>query len=53
MGNKYDFCITGVLETFSMPNLSTDLFDLQPAFVPTVQSTPAIATSAGSAWGGK
>lgn len=38
---------------FSMPNLSSDLFDLQPAFVPTVQSTPAISTSASSAWGGK
>ncbi|XP_039343683.1 phosphatidylinositol-binding clathrin assembly protein-like isoform X3 [Mauremys reevesii] len=38
--------------TSSMPNLSSDLFDLQPAFVPTVQSTPAIATSASSAWGG-
>uniref|UniRef100_A0A7M4EQJ4 Phosphatidylinositol-binding clathrin assembly protein n=1 Tax=Crocodylus porosus TaxID=8502 RepID=A0A7M4EQJ4_CROPO len=38
--------------TNSMPNLSTDLFDLQPAFVPTVQSTPAIATSASNAWGG-
>ncbi|KAM8800213.1 phosphatidylinositol-binding clathrin assembly protein-like isoform 2-T2 [Eudromia elegans] len=38
--------------TNSMPNLSSDLFDLQPAFVPTVQSTPAIATSASSAWGG-
>ncbi|NXW21136.1 PICAL protein, partial [Circaetus pectoralis] len=38
--------------TNSMPNLSTDLFDLQPAFVPTVQSTPAISTSASSAWGG-
>ncbi|NXI55787.1 PICAL protein, partial [Chloroceryle aenea] len=38
--------------TNSMPNLSSDLFDLQPAFVPTVQSTPAISTSASSAWGG-
>ncbi|XP_024058454.1 phosphatidylinositol-binding clathrin assembly protein-like isoform X4 [Terrapene carolina triunguis] len=38
--------------TSSMPNLSSDLFDLQPAFVPTVQSTPAIATSASNAWGG-
>ncbi|XP_062441093.1 phosphatidylinositol-binding clathrin assembly protein-like isoform X3 [Rhea pennata] len=38
--------------TNSMPNLSSDLFDLQPAFVPTVQSTPAIATSASNAWGG-
>lgn len=39
--------------TNSMPNLSSDLFDLQPAFVPTVQSTPAISTSASSAWGGE
>ncbi|NXX95988.1 PICAL protein, partial [Centropus bengalensis] len=38
--------------TNSMPNLSSDLFDLQPAFVPTVQSTPAISTSANNAWGG-
>ncbi|XP_047926685.1 prefoldin subunit 3 isoform X5 [Anser cygnoides] len=38
--------------TNSMPNLSSDLFDLQPAFVPTVQSTPAISTSVSSAWGG-
>ncbi|KFW96884.1 Phosphatidylinositol-binding clathrin assembly protein, partial [Phalacrocorax carbo] len=38
--------------TNSMPNLSSDLFDLQPAFVPTVQSTPAISTSASTAWGG-
>ncbi|KFU89269.1 Phosphatidylinositol-binding clathrin assembly protein, partial [Chaetura pelagica] len=37
--------------TNSMPNLSSDLFDLQPAFVPAVQSTPAIST-ASSAWGG-
>ncbi|POI28844.1 hypothetical protein CIB84_007406, partial [Bambusicola thoracicus] len=38
--------------TNSMPNLSSDLFDLQPAFVPTVQGPAATATSAGSAWGG-
>ncbi|KAM9538164.1 phosphatidylinositol-binding clathrin assembly protein-like isoform 3-T4 [Guaruba guarouba] len=38
--------------TNSMPNLSGDLFDLQPAFVPAVQSTPAIPTSPSSAWGG-
>ncbi|KFV66799.1 Phosphatidylinositol-binding clathrin assembly protein, partial [Dryobates pubescens] len=38
--------------TNSMPNLSSDLFDIQPAFVPTVQSTPAISTSASNAWGG-
>ncbi|XP_061214108.1 prefoldin subunit 3 isoform X4 [Neopsephotus bourkii] len=38
--------------TNSMPNLSSDLFDLQPAFVPAVQSTPAIPTSPSSAWGG-
>uniref|UniRef100_A0A8C3L338 ENTH domain-containing protein n=1 Tax=Chrysolophus pictus TaxID=9089 RepID=A0A8C3L338_CHRPC len=37
--------------TNSMPNLSSDLFDLQPVFVPAVQGTAATATSAGSAWG--
>ncbi|XP_014012085.1 phosphatidylinositol-binding clathrin assembly protein isoform X9 [Salmo salar] len=37
--------------TNSMPNLSSDLFDLQPAFIPAVQSTPSICTAA-SAWGG-
>ncbi|XP_072192048.1 phosphatidylinositol-binding clathrin assembly protein-like isoform X5 [Excalfactoria chinensis] len=37
--------------TNSMPNLSSDLFDLQPVFVPTVQGTAATATSAGNAWG--
>uniref|UniRef100_A0A674EVQ0 Uncharacterized LOC115190220 n=1 Tax=Salmo trutta TaxID=8032 RepID=A0A674EVQ0_SALTR len=37
--------------TNSMPNLSSDLFDLQPAFIPAVQSTPSISTAA-SAWGG-
>ncbi|KAL8181080.1 UNVERIFIED_CONTAM: hypothetical protein K2H54_046987 [Gekko kuhli] len=47
-----DLFATPAPTTNSMPNLSTDLFDLQPAFVPTVQSTPAIATSASSAWGG-
>ncbi|XP_033906571.1 phosphatidylinositol-binding clathrin assembly protein-like isoform X2 [Acipenser ruthenus] len=38
--------------TNSMPNLASDLFDLQPVFVPTVQSTPAISTSVNTAWGG-
>ncbi|XP_035263584.1 phosphatidylinositol-binding clathrin assembly protein isoform X7 [Anguilla anguilla] len=37
----------------SVPNLSSDLFDLQPAFVPTVQSTPSISTAGTSAWGGE
>lgn len=37
--------------TNSMPNLTSDLFDLQPGFIPTVQSTPAISTVS-SAWGG-
>ncbi|XP_052353670.1 phosphatidylinositol-binding clathrin assembly protein-like isoform X6 [Oncorhynchus keta] len=37
--------------TNSMPNLSSDLFDLQPAYIPVVQSTPSISTAA-SAWGG-
>lgn len=36
--------------TNSMPNLTSDLFDLQPAFIPTVQSTPI--STASSAWGG-
>uniref|UniRef100_A0AAR2IWV6 Phosphatidylinositol-binding clathrin assembly protein n=1 Tax=Pygocentrus nattereri TaxID=42514 RepID=A0AAR2IWV6_PYGNA len=35
----------------SMPNLTSDLFDLQPAFIPAVQSTPSISTAT-SAWGG-
>lgn len=34
----------------SMPNLNSDLFDLQPAFVPAVQSTPI--STASNAWGG-
>ncbi|KAJ8407160.1 hypothetical protein AAFF_G00288360 [Aldrovandia affinis] len=38
--------------TNSMPNLTSDLFDLQPAFVPTVQSTLSISTAGNSAWGG-
>ncbi|KAJ8007870.1 hypothetical protein DPEC_G00098670 [Dallia pectoralis] len=37
--------------TNSMPNLSSDLFDLQPAFIPAVQSTPSISTAT-NAWGG-
>ncbi|KAG7330383.1 hypothetical protein KOW79_006605 [Hemibagrus wyckioides] len=37
--------------TNSVPNLTSDLFDLQPAFIPAVQSTPSIST-ASSAWGG-
>ncbi|CAJ0968117.1 unnamed protein product [Ranitomeya imitator] len=36
----------------TMPNLTSDLFDLHPTFVPTVQSTPAIASSTNSTWGG-
>ncbi|XP_067379585.1 phosphatidylinositol-binding clathrin assembly protein isoform X3 [Channa argus] len=35
----------------NVPNLNSDLFDLQPAFIPAVQSTPSIST-ANSAWGG-
>uniref|UniRef100_A0A8D0CIW5 Phosphatidylinositol-binding clathrin assembly protein n=1 Tax=Scleropages formosus TaxID=113540 RepID=A0A8D0CIW5_SCLFO len=38
--------------TSSMPNLTNDLFDLQPTFVPAVQSTPAVST-VNSTWGGK
>uniref|UniRef100_A0A672RZ00 Phosphatidylinositol-binding clathrin assembly protein n=1 Tax=Sinocyclocheilus grahami TaxID=75366 RepID=A0A672RZ00_SINGR len=36
--------------TNSMPNLTSDLFDLQPAFVPAVQCTPISTVS--NAWGG-
>uniref|UniRef100_A0A671P8M2 Phosphatidylinositol-binding clathrin assembly protein-like n=1 Tax=Sinocyclocheilus anshuiensis TaxID=1608454 RepID=A0A671P8M2_9TELE len=35
--------------TNSMPNLTSDLFDLQPAFVPAVQCTPISTVS--NAWG--
>ncbi|KAM7377051.1 hypothetical protein PAMA_013707 [Pampus argenteus] len=35
----------------SAPNLNSDLFDLQPAFIPAVQSNPSISTP-NSAWGG-
>ncbi|XP_041051429.1 phosphatidylinositol-binding clathrin assembly protein isoform X8 [Carcharodon carcharias] len=36
----------------SAPTLSNDIFNLESAFVPTVQSTPAISTSVANAWGG-
>ncbi|XP_054656030.1 phosphatidylinositol-binding clathrin assembly protein isoform X4 [Dunckerocampus dactyliophorus] len=39
------------LSTNSVPSLNSDLFDLQPAFIPTVQSAPSIS-AANSAWGG-
>ncbi|XP_062413107.1 phosphatidylinositol-binding clathrin assembly protein isoform X2 [Pungitius pungitius] len=42
---------TSTLSANSVPNLNSDLFDLQPAFIPTVQSNPSIST-ANSAWGG-
>lgn len=41
---------TPVSSTNSAPSLSNDIFNMQSAFVPTVQSTPAISTSA-NAWG--
>ncbi|XP_043952918.1 phosphatidylinositol-binding clathrin assembly protein isoform X2 [Gambusia affinis] len=40
-----------VLNANSVPNLNSDLFDLQPAFIPAGQSTPSIS-NANSAWGG-
>uniref|UniRef100_UPI00398EA40F phosphatidylinositol-binding clathrin assembly protein-like isoform X6 n=1 Tax=Pristiophorus japonicus TaxID=55135 RepID=UPI00398EA40F len=43
---------TPATSTNSAPNLSNDIFNMQPAFVPTVQSTPAISTSVSNAWGG-
>uniref|UniRef100_A0AAY4CYZ1 ENTH domain-containing protein n=1 Tax=Denticeps clupeoides TaxID=299321 RepID=A0AAY4CYZ1_9TELE len=46
-----DLFTTTTPSTNSMPNLTSDLFDLQPAFIPAVQSTPAIS-NANSAWGG-
>ncbi|XP_024916152.1 phosphatidylinositol-binding clathrin assembly protein isoform X4 [Cynoglossus semilaevis] len=42
---------TSALSTNNVPNLNSDLFDLQPAFIPAVQSSPSIST-ANSAWGG-
>ncbi|XP_067853184.1 phosphatidylinositol-binding clathrin assembly protein-like isoform X5 [Heptranchias perlo] len=42
---------TPATSTNSAPNLSNDIFNLQSAFVPTVQSTPAISTSVANAWG--
>uniref|UniRef100_A0A1A7Y523 AP180 N-terminal homology (ANTH) domain-containing protein n=1 Tax=Iconisemion striatum TaxID=60296 RepID=A0A1A7Y523_9TELE len=39
---------SSALTANSVPNLNSDLFDLQPAFIPAVQSTPSI----NSAWGG-
>ncbi|XP_067903554.1 phosphatidylinositol-binding clathrin assembly protein-like isoform X3 [Heterodontus francisci] len=42
---------TPATTTNSAPNLSNDIFNLESAFVPTVQSTPAITTSVANAWG--
>ncbi|XP_054863650.1 phosphatidylinositol-binding clathrin assembly protein isoform X7 [Amphiprion ocellaris] len=42
---------SSALSANSVPNLNSDLFDLQPAFIPAVQSTPSIST-VNSAWGG-
>ncbi|KAF7661222.1 hypothetical protein LDENG_00266060 [Lucifuga dentata] len=42
---------TSTLSANSVPSLNSDLFDLQPAFIPAVQSTPSISI-ANSAWGG-
>uniref|UniRef100_A0A3B5BKL9 Phosphatidylinositol-binding clathrin assembly protein-like n=1 Tax=Stegastes partitus TaxID=144197 RepID=A0A3B5BKL9_9TELE len=42
---------SSTLSANSVPNLNSDLFDLQPAFIPAVQSTPSIST-VNSAWGG-
>uniref|UniRef100_A0A3Q3DJE2 Phosphatidylinositol-binding clathrin assembly protein n=1 Tax=Hippocampus comes TaxID=109280 RepID=A0A3Q3DJE2_HIPCM len=39
------------LSANSVPHLNSDLFDLQPTFIPAVQCTPSIS-SANSAWGG-
>ncbi|XP_020505019.1 phosphatidylinositol-binding clathrin assembly protein isoform X8 [Labrus bergylta] len=42
---------SSALSANSVPNLNSDLFDLQPAFIPAVQSNPSIS-NANSAWGG-
>ncbi|XP_072126879.1 phosphatidylinositol-binding clathrin assembly protein-like isoform X1 [Mobula birostris] len=42
---------TPVTSTNSAPSLSDDIFNLQSAFVPTVQSTPEISKSVANAWG--
>ncbi|XP_069375299.1 phosphatidylinositol-binding clathrin assembly protein isoform X7 [Paralichthys olivaceus] len=42
---------SSTLSANSVPNLNSDLFDLQPAFIPAVHSNPSIST-ANSAWGG-
>lgn len=44
-------CIFHFYLLVSVPNLNSDLFDLQPAFIPAVQSTSSIS-NANSAWGG-
>ncbi|XP_076580694.1 phosphatidylinositol-binding clathrin assembly protein isoform X4 [Chaetodon auriga] len=49
--NQTPELFTSTLSANSVPNLNSDLFDLQPAFIPAVQSTPSIST-ANSAWGG-
>uniref|UniRef100_A0A4W4EGY8 Phosphatidylinositol-binding clathrin assembly protein n=1 Tax=Electrophorus electricus TaxID=8005 RepID=A0A4W4EGY8_ELEEL len=36
----------------SMAHLASDLFDVQPAFIPAMQSAPSISTAT-SAWGGR
>ncbi|XP_072573710.1 phosphatidylinositol-binding clathrin assembly protein isoform X2 [Paramormyrops kingsleyae] len=38
--------------THSGPDLTSDLFDLQPAFIPAIQSTPSISAMPSNAWGG-
>ncbi|XP_060688524.1 phosphatidylinositol-binding clathrin assembly protein isoform X3 [Hemiscyllium ocellatum] len=45
------FSAAPATNTNSAPNLSNDIFNLESAFVPAVQSTPAISTSVANAWG--
>uniref|UniRef100_A0AAY4CZP8 Phosphatidylinositol-binding clathrin assembly protein n=1 Tax=Denticeps clupeoides TaxID=299321 RepID=A0AAY4CZP8_9TELE len=47
-----DLFTTTTPSTNSMPNLTSDLFDLQPAFIPAVQSTPAISNANNLQFGG-
>uniref|UniRef100_A0A672IH00 Phosphatidylinositol-binding clathrin assembly protein n=1 Tax=Salarias fasciatus TaxID=181472 RepID=A0A672IH00_SALFA len=50
-GDQSEECAAVCWFSPAVPNLNSDLFDLQPAFIPAVQSTPSIS-NANSAWGG-
>ncbi|XP_023653393.1 phosphatidylinositol-binding clathrin assembly protein isoform X7 [Paramormyrops kingsleyae] len=47
-----DLFSTSTPTTNCGPDLTSDLFDLQPAFIPAIQSTPSISAMPSNAWGG-